>query len=457
MDCGENKLEHTKNDTYQSNYWYNDGLTKSEVHDLSGALESLEKSLEYNEQNIDARNLLGLVYYAEGEIAEALKQWNISKEIKSSDNLACEYIKKIEETPSEREMMNTAVKKYNQCLSYCKQGGEDLALIQLKKIVSSHPSFLKAQQLLTLLYIQTEQYSKARTTLRHALKIDTTNEISLHYQQILKEIHEQTVGGKQKENNQKMPYKIGNESFLRPVIEIMRDNSPKATIINIIVGIIVGAAAIWFLVMPAVNQAQADKLNKEVVKYSDQIATKNAEVSALKKELGGYKKASAEVETVKKNAEETRASYDALFEIYKTTRKGYNKEEVALQLQAINKDALSDDGKKVYDEIYTQVVLPLCEKKYRTAQRSFKSHNYEETISAIEFIISYDERYEGGNALMMLAQSYQAVGKIEEAKTVYKKAEKLFPDTEVARDAGIALHGVTGEGPGENIENDTEE
>ena len=457
MDCGENKLEHTKNDTYQSNYWYNDGLTKSEVHDLSGALESLEKSLEYNEQNIDARNLLGLVYYAEGEIAEALKQWNISKEIKSSDNLACEYIKKIEETPSEREMMNTAVKKYNQCLSYCKQGGEDLALIQLKKIVSSHPSFLKAQQLLTLLYIQTEQYSKARTTLRHALKIDTTNEISLHYQQILKEIHEQTVGGKQKENNQKMPYKIGNESFLRPVIEIMRDNSPKATIINIIVGIIVGAAAIWFLVMPAVNQAQADKLNKEVVKYSDQIATKNAEVSALKKELGGYKKASAEVETVKKNAEETRASYDALFEIYKTTRKGYNKEEVALQLQAINKDALSDDGKKVYDEIYTQVVLPLCEKKYRTAQRSFKSHNYEETISAIEFIISYDERYEGGNALMMLAQSYQAVGKTEEAKTVYKKAEKLFPDTEVARDAGIALHGVTGEGPGENIENDTEE
>ena len=47
---------------YQSNYWYNDGLKKANMRDLSGAIVSLRRSLQYNRSNIAARNLLGLVY-----------------------------------------------------------------------------------------------------------------------------------------------------------------------------------------------------------------------------------------------------------------------------------------------------------------------------------------------------------------------------------------------------------
>lgn len=49
---------------YQSNYWYNDGLKKANIRDLSGAIVSLRRSLQYNRANIAARNLLGLVYLA---------------------------------------------------------------------------------------------------------------------------------------------------------------------------------------------------------------------------------------------------------------------------------------------------------------------------------------------------------------------------------------------------------
>ena len=44
-----------------SNYYYNDGLAKAGVRDLSGAIESLKNSLYYNKKNIIARNLLGLI------------------------------------------------------------------------------------------------------------------------------------------------------------------------------------------------------------------------------------------------------------------------------------------------------------------------------------------------------------------------------------------------------------
>ena len=54
-------MEYTTKLVYQSNYWYNDGLQKAKIRDLSGAVKSLRKSLQYNQANIAARNLLGLV------------------------------------------------------------------------------------------------------------------------------------------------------------------------------------------------------------------------------------------------------------------------------------------------------------------------------------------------------------------------------------------------------------
>ena len=46
-----------------SNSFYNEGLERANVRNLTGAVESLKKSLQYNKMNTDARNLLGLVYF----------------------------------------------------------------------------------------------------------------------------------------------------------------------------------------------------------------------------------------------------------------------------------------------------------------------------------------------------------------------------------------------------------
>lgn len=49
-----------------SNSYYNMGLARVKVRDLSGAVPALSTSLELNKNNIKARNLLGLVYYEMG-------------------------------------------------------------------------------------------------------------------------------------------------------------------------------------------------------------------------------------------------------------------------------------------------------------------------------------------------------------------------------------------------------
>ena len=148
-------MNYTEKILHQSNYWYNDGLRKAQIRDMSGAITSLRKSLQYNRANIDARNLLGLVYYGRGEVAEGLVEWIISKNLKPKDNLADRFIDEVQKSAKKLEQINQAVKKYNQCLIYCEQQGEDLAIIQLKKVIAAHPTFLKAYQLLALLYLHT--------------------------------------------------------------------------------------------------------------------------------------------------------------------------------------------------------------------------------------------------------------------------------------------------------------
>ena len=102
-------MEYTEKILHQSNYWYNDGLRKAKIRDISGAVQSLKRSLQYNRENIPARNLLGLVYYERGEIAEAIVEWILSQNFQKSDNLAGYFIREIQKDKKTLEEIDRAV------------------------------------------------------------------------------------------------------------------------------------------------------------------------------------------------------------------------------------------------------------------------------------------------------------------------------------------------------------
>lgn len=84
-----------------SGLYYNQGLEKAQVRDLSGATDQLKRSLKFNKLNIDARNLLGLVYFETGEVVAALSEWVISKNIQPENNIAADYIRNLRRTPTD--------------------------------------------------------------------------------------------------------------------------------------------------------------------------------------------------------------------------------------------------------------------------------------------------------------------------------------------------------------------
>ncbi len=439
---GDTGVDYTKKLRNQSNYWYNDGLKKANIRDLSGAVIALKRSLQYNRANIDARNLLGLVYFGRGEVMEALVEWIISKNLKTDDNLAEYFITKVQENASELEAVDQAVKKYNQCLVSCDQGGEDLAILQLKKVTAEQPSFLKAHQLLGLLLMHTGQYAKARQVLKRANKLDTTNEMTLRYMHELNRMYAKKAE-KMKEERAKqeaISYNLGNETIIQPAKTSLKERTLGSAVLNMLIGLLVGAAVVWFLIVPAVDQSKAEKANQRDKTYSEKIATQKSQINAMQQELEEYRKESEAAKAAQQDAEKTKESYEALLKVnddYDSRR--YGNTTLAKNLKAVNADVLGEEAKKLYDELHVSIVEPILQKNYRSAKRSYNAEDYETAITTLEDVVALQETYLDGDALNLLAECYAKNGQNDKAIENYNKVITLFPDTDAAREAQEAL------------------
>ena len=429
-------MEYKKKLIYLSNQWYNDGLKKANIRDLSGAVISLKRSLQLNRDNIAARNLLGLVYYGRGEVAEALVEWIVSKNIKEHGNIANYYIKKVQESTSELEVVNQAVQKYNQALAYCQQNGEDLAAIQLQKVIAAHPTFLKAYQLLALIYMKMEQYAKARQLIRKAHRIDTTNEITLRYMHELKQLHKEKSVKMKSEKAQTVSYNLGNETIIQPVSATLKDNATAMTIVNIIIGIVIGAALVGLIVIPAMRKNINAKTNQQIIAFSEQISALKSEMDLKEKELNKYKDDSEAVEAEKEVAKGTQGNYEALVKaIEHYNNANYSRATVADELIAINPESFGDVGKKSYESMKKAIYPEQCQKLYESAVESHKVLNYTRARNNLEKVIAMDEKYKSGEAMYLLLDIYVNQKEEKKAKAIFQKIVDLYPDTDVAKRA----------------------
>ena len=142
---------------HASNSCYNLGLELAQVRDLSGAIPYLQQSLKWNKNNIQARNLLGLIYCEIGEMEGALEEWTISASYQSKDNPAVGYLNVIAARQSRVDNINQVIRKYNQAIYYAKDDSDDLAVLQAKQVISRNPKHLKAHLLLALLYMKKKE------------------------------------------------------------------------------------------------------------------------------------------------------------------------------------------------------------------------------------------------------------------------------------------------------------
>lgn len=160
---------------------YRSGLAKADAGDLTRAAEDLEAAVRYDKYNKDARNLLGLIRFETGELGEALKQWGISAHLFPENNRATEYMEEISGEVEKLTAMSDAIVMYNEALDLTMKGEFDFALIRLKRAVKESPRYIKAQLLLSLVYMETKAYKMALAVLDEVAKIDPLNSDAMKY------------------------------------------------------------------------------------------------------------------------------------------------------------------------------------------------------------------------------------------------------------------------------------
>lgn len=412
-----------------SNMYYNDGLQKAEVRNLSGAIISLKKSLKFNKYNIDARNLLGLVYYEMGEVVDALSEWVISKSYQQDDNIAGRYLEELRQNKAQLDTINQTIKKYNQALLYCKQDSRDLAIIQLKKVLSLNPKLVRGHQLLALLYLQEDKLDMAKKTLRNAGKIDANNTTTLRY---LKEVNarlREKGSLKKKKEDDLISYQSGNEMIIMP--SRFQDYSLGSTLGYLLIGLVIGALVIGFLVVPGV-QATAKQEMKDVMIEANETLSSNAQlIESQETRIAELEAQLASLEGQVGTLPAQTAAYEALLSSY-VAYIGNDYITAGTSLESVDNTQLSANAVTIYNDLWTAISEKYYEELYSIGYSSYAAQNYEDAIDKLLRVVNHDMAYRDGNAAYYLAQAYRKSGNIEAAKPYYQYVIDNYPGTEKA-------------------------
>lgn len=431
---------------FRSNRFYNDGLEKATVRDLSGAIVSLRQSLKLNKNNIDARNLLGLVYFEMGEVVNALSEWVISKNLRPKKNIADDYIDMIQTNQARLDAINQTIKKYNQALLYCYQDSQDLAIIQLKKVLSYNPKYVSAHQLLALLYINSEEWEKAGKELHKCCQIDTNNTTTLRY---LKEVEHMLVpeeaarsGDKKSPSNKAVRYQSGNETIIQPVN--VKEPKGVSTLLNLGIGVVIGVAIACFLILPGRIQGVKSEINNELRVVSEQSDAKTATIDELEQKV---QKLTEENTTLSDEL----ASYNGTNGTLKATDglmlavNAYMEapddiEAIAGYLEALEaqdgENAEEEEAQKteaftaLYDKLIELTGADLADYYFNAGNASYRAEDFEAAIPNLIRAYQYDET--NGDALFYLGNCYRSSGDDDKAKGTYAMVIDNFPGTEIA-------------------------
>lgn len=262
-----------------SKAYYNRGLERAKLNDLSGAAVYLKKSLIYDKYRTEARNLLGLIFYESGETADAIVQWVVSINLDPRDNDADRYLDEIQRKPGVLSEASALVRRFNQALEIAQNGGEDFAMVELSDITRKKPNYIKAQLLLAILYMQAGEHIKAGKALMAVLDIDRN-----HPQATILMDEVKRATGKAEVERAKLKNAYSHRELEEGDVIIPKTRAGTSldkVVIYITAGIIIGLVSFYLLILPSVRRIYNRALNDSIIQNSAELSDVNARYSEL--------------------------------------------------------------------------------------------------------------------------------------------------------------------------------
>ncbi len=421
-----------------SNTFYNMGLEKARVRDLTGASQCLKKSLLFDKYNIDARNLLGLIYYEIGETAEALVQWVISNNLRPEHNRASDYLYEIQGKPGRLEDESVHIRRYNQALIQAQNGNPDLAILQLGRVVEHKPNFVKAHMLLALLYIGQEDYQKAGKSLYKVLQIDRNNPKASLYMSIAKSHTGRADVEKRKLLNAFSHRRMEDDDIILP--PSYKENTGWQTVLQIIGGLALGAAVVFFMVMPAREEQLNERHNQELTGVLEQVNQKSMETDRLEAELAAVEAerdaASQQLQAINDEHGGVLSQYRQLVHILRAYKVG-DFQTAAELYPELDPSVIEDESMQA---VIREIRGDMEQTGYQVlADLGNKARDAGNPEQALDFYQkSLGIKADNAQVLCDMAMVYQNLGQEDEANRLFGEVIQNYPNTEQAEQARTA-------------------
>ena len=410
----------------RSNQMYNKGLEYARARNLTRAVEYLEVSLRMYKGNVNARNLLGLVYVEMGEYTKGLAQWVVSKSIQSDNELADLFLSKLQKNQTYLEKMQSSIKKYNRALTYIRQGDHDLAEVQLRKLLNDDKKFIKGFHLLALLLIRQKEYEKAKTALTRAMRVDRGNPTTISYMsfvdaQIKEEektlpTSEVKTRKKAREGAEEESKPLSGDDVIIPPRGYKESSPATLTIIQILIGIVIGAAIVFFVVTPAKMNNATSELETEIVDYQQQITELESELEEINSQEEDADALIAEYELLLSAVSAwADKDFDAALEYIESITM---EEEIGGTFQELCEMIENDDSDSQAQEIADEV--------YST----YLSRSYGYTTSEELLLEAYELSPYNESVLYYLGIVYYHLYKYEEGAPYLQSYVEIYPDGE---------------------------
>ena len=425
---------------YMSNRYYNRGLEKAEIRDLTGAVEDLRQSLKLYKRNTQARNLLGLVYFEMGETVNAMAEWVLSEHYQKDKNIASDYIETLKTNAVLLDTINSSIKKYNQALNLCKQDSLDVAKISLKRVVSNNPRLISAHLLLALILMKEEDYAAAKKELILVRRIDRGNITAALYLRMAEENLNTDSKRKKKTSENAVTIQSGNDIIIQP--NTRKENSFVSIMINGLIGLVIGLLVGWFVLGPIRINIQKSEENKELAEAYEEINLKNASISSYSQQVDSLQ---YQYDTLKDQMNAYEGANGA-FEGYKyllLAVKEYSKGEsadknmIAQYLDKIDKNGSEKLSETEFVEVYNLLKTSIGESVADSFyENGFNAYRQEDYITALEnFKKAVEYNPENVDALYYLACTYLANKDYDNAKYYFNTVINLAPDSELGSKA----------------------
>ncbi len=229
-------------------------------------------------------------------------------------------------------------------------------------------------------------------------------------------------------------YQSENEIIIQPLNVKEPKSSGVPTLLNIAIGLVIGIAASYFLLVRSAESRVRNEEQQVITKISSESDAKTARIQELENQISDLNE---DTDKIREQLEEyvgvdgTLQITEELLQIAAVYVETKENETVAAALQGlaerVNVEEMTEGFQSLFRSMNAVVVPELAAHYLEEGNRYFNAANYPSAVEALEKAVFYDAANE--EALYQLAQSYRITGDKEKAIAAYDKVIELFPDS----------------------------